>query len=192
MYGIDTEQPYILEVPDILSKEECKSFIERLEKMTFETATINSGRGTHVNREVRNNERVIYDDHSFADLIIKRLGEHAPTTIHGMRLVGANEKLRCYRYKTGMKFKPHPDGAFQRNENEISCYSCLIYLNDGFIGGETTFLTEPEVVITPVAGSVLLFQHPIIHEGSEVRSGIKYVARTDLMYQTDKITSVNS
>lgn len=29
----------------------------------------------------------------------------------------------------------------------------------------------------------VVFQHPIIHEGAEVLSGVKYVARTDLMYR---------
>ena len=37
--------------------------------------------------------------------------------------------------------------------------------------------------IEPAAGKILMFQHPIIHEGSLVTAGIKYVARTDLMYR---------
>ncbi|MEN3327084.1 MAG: hypothetical protein V7638_1891 [Acidobacteriota bacterium] len=60
----------------------------------------------------------------------------------------------------------------------------MVYLNEEFEGGETIFLVEPEVIIKPRAGSALLFQHPIIHEGSEVRAGVKYVVRTDLMYAT--------
>jgi hypothetical protein len=58
----------------------------------------------------------------------------------------------------------------------------MVYLNEKFEGGETVFFVEPEVIIKPRAGSALLFQHPIIHEGSEVRAGVKYVVRTDLMY----------
>ena len=43
----------------------------------------------------------------------------------------------------------------------------------------------PEVVIKPRTGSSLFFQHPIIHEGSEVLAGVKYVVRTDLVYRLD-------
>ena len=39
--------------------------------------------------------------------------------------------------------------------------------------------------LTPETGLGLLFQHPIIHEGAEVKAGIKYVVRTDLMYRTE-------
>jgi hypothetical protein len=65
----------------------------------------------------------------------------------------------------------------------IGCYTFMVYLNEEFEGGETRFFVEPEVVIKPNTGSALFFQHPIIHEGGEVHSGIKYVLRTDLVYR---------
>lgn len=42
----------------------------------------------------------------------------------------------------------------------------------------------PAVFTVAECDSALLFQHPIIHEGSEVKAGVKYVVRTDLMYAT--------
>ena len=50
-------------------------------------------------------------------------------------------------------------------------------------GSLSTFFVEPEVSIEPRTGMALLFQHPIVHEGSEVTAGVKYVVRTDLMYR---------
>jgi hypothetical protein len=38
--------------------------------------------------------------------------------------------------------------------------------------------------IEPHAGMALLFQHRLLHEGSEVTSGVKYVVRSDVMYRT--------
>jgi hypothetical protein len=70
-----------------------------------------------------------------------------------------------------------------RTDRERSWYTYMVYLNEGFEGGETVFFVEPEVIIKPRAGSALFFQHSIIHEGSEVRAGVKYVVRTDLMYR---------
>jgi len=87
-----------------------------------------------------------------------------------------NERVR-------MRFAPHADGSFVRNEQEKSFYSFLVYLNEDFDGGETTFFTEPEVSIKPQIGAGLLFQHPLLHEGSIVNSGTKYVARSDIMYK---------
>ena len=100
-----------------------------------------------------------------------------------MQVVGANERFRCYRYKRGMRFAMHSDGAFYRSEREQSWYTLMVYLNEEFEGGNTTFFVEPEVSIRPRTGMALLFQHPIVHEGSEVTSGVKYVVRTDLMYR---------
>ena len=33
----------------------------------------------------------------------------------------------------------HRDGSYERNDNEISFFSFIIYLNDSFEGGETEF-----------------------------------------------------
>lgn len=56
----------------------------------------------------------------------------------------------------------------------------MIYLNEGFGGGETTI---EEVTITPQQGRVLCFIHQLLHKGQPVTSGRKYVLRTDVMYR---------
>jgi hypothetical protein len=70
----------------------------------------------------------------------------------------------------------------------------LIYLNDDFMGGETRFYF-PDVAgsgltargVIPRAGSVLVFPQAntaaLIHEGSAVESGTKYVIRSDVLYR---------
>ena len=183
MLDIDNDKPYIIKVKGVLSTEECQALITRIDSLKPEIATINTHSGVRVRTDVRNNERVIFDDQALANTLLARVSQRAPKTIHGMSLVGANERFRCYRYKPGMRFAPHVDGAFVRNDNEFSCYTFMVYLNSDFEGGNTTFATEPEVSIKPETGMGLLFQHPIIHEGSVVISGVKYVVRTDLIYR---------
>jgi len=185
MERLDSNQPYIIKVKNLLTPEECAELIERIEALGPELATINSYRGPVVNVSMRNNDRVIFDDAELAALLCERLGDQAPTEFRGGTLVGANERLRCYRYQPGMQFRAHSDGAFIRNAFEQSFYSFLVYLNEDFEGGATTFLTEPEMAVQPETGMGLLFQHPIIHEGSLVTAGVKYVARTDLMYRAE-------
>ena len=183
MTETDKTKPFILRVPEVLSADECSALIERIESLKPGVATVNTHSGTRVRTETRNNDRVIFDDEHLAATLVDRVRNKVPGEIHGMALVGANERFRCYRYKPGMRFAPHIDGAFFRSASEYSCYTFLVYLNEEFVGGETTFLTEPEVRIRPQTGMGLIFQHPIIHEGSIVTQGIKYVARTDLMYR---------
>jgi prolyl 4-hydroxylase len=183
MIDVDHKRPYIIQVEDLLTSDECGALIAKIESLGPEVATINTRLGASVRTDVRNNDRVIFDDEELAHTLFERIRSKAPKDIHGMAFVGINERFRCYRYKPGMRFAPHRDGAFFRNDIEQSCYSFLVYLNEGFEGGNTTFATEPEVSIKPKTGMGLLFQHPIIHEGSIVTAGIKYVARTDLMYR---------
>jgi hypothetical protein len=71
----------------------------------------------------------------------------------------------------------------------------LIYLNDDFEGGHTTFFipnAEQDGVldgfgVKPCKGSILYFPHgdavgSLAHEGSAVTAGAKYVIRTDVAY----------
>lgn len=183
MFTIDSNSPYIIEVDDVLSPEECDALVLRIESLNPELAPINTRGGAAIRTDVRNNERVMFDDEALASQLLERVREHVPRHMRGRELVGANERFRCYRYREGMRFAPHADGAFQRDEREMSFYTFLVYLNAGFVGGETRFFTKPELVIEPRPGLGLLFQHPLVHEGAEVVDGVKYVARTDLMYR---------
>ena len=162
---IDDAKTYIVEVDDVLTPDHCREMIKRIDALKPSTAIINTASNAKVRTDVL------------------KAQHNVPAEMFGQNLIGVNERIRCYRYKTGMRFALHADGAFVRNDQEMSFYSYLVYLNDDFEGGETKFFTEPEVVITSKTGGGLLFQHPLIHEGSEVKSGMKYVARTDMIYR---------
>jgi prolyl 4-hydroxylase len=180
---LDMKKPLIFEIPKILTEIECNQWIDRIRSTGTEPATINTVRGVEMDAQVRNNRRVIFDDAERANDLFDRVKDRIPQEIHGMTLSGSNERLRCYEYQPGHRFIPHSDGAFIRNEFERSWYTYIIYLNEEFEGGETIFFVEPEIVIKPRTGAGLFFQHPIIHEGALVTSGIKYAVRTDLMYR---------
>ena len=183
MLQVDDNEQYIIELAEVLSHSQCAALIEKIEALKPSIATVNTVGGTKVKPDVRNNERVMFDDVDLAEKLYSEAKEHLPEDFAGRKIVGCNERFRCYRYKPGMRFAPHSDGPFVRNDSEMSFYTYLVYLNEDFEGGETTFFTNPEVVIEPVKGDALLFQHPLVHEGSIVTSGVKYVARTDIMYR---------
>ncbi len=179
----DPSKPYIFTIAEVLSPAECRDLIARIEREGPTTAPITTMQGPRLMPGIRNNERVMFDDEALAQELFRRVREHVPPEIHGMQVVGTNERFRCYRYRPGMRFAFHSDGAFCRDERERSYYTFMVYLNEEFEGGSTTFMVTPEVSIRPKTGMALLFQHPIVHEGSEVHSGVKYVVRTDLMYR---------
>jgi predicted 2-oxoglutarate/Fe(II)-dependent dioxygenase YbiX len=93
--------------------------------------------------------------------------------------VGLNERFRFYRYDPGERFAPHRDGAYHRDNGEDSLLTFMVYLSEGFTGGDTVF---PNLAVTPRLGMALIFEHQILHEGAAVISGRKYVLRSDVMY----------
>jgi hypothetical protein len=175
--------PHIAVVHDVLSEAECEALIRRIDSLGPAIAPITTGSGFVVRPDVRNNERVMFDDPELAALLFARLAPAYPETWAGpWRAAGMNERFRCYRYHAGQYFAPHFDGAFVRGDDERSELTVLVYLNGGFAGGETV-LCDFEVSVVPDRGRALLFQHAILHEGRAVTSGVKYVLRTDVMYR---------
>lgn len=169
--------------------------------------------------------------------------------------------MPMYRYEKGQHFTMHRDQTFMLpNAKERTLFSFMIYLNDDFEGGHTTFFKEdddddddsdegnvtkgeddkeegeesssqkgpqrkqtskqknqrqkkqqlkqrgqpnnnnkrggegkrkakgrgnkPSVAyaVVPETGSCLVFDHYLLHEGSDVQKGIKYAVRSDVFY----------
>lgn len=179
---LDLEKPLYFTVDDFLSQAECAFLVARIDAANPEVAPISRAGGPVMDLETRNNRRVMFEDWALAGLLFERVQPHLPGDLRGTRAVGANERLRCYRYDVGQRFRPHYDGAFQRSPTQRSRLTFLVYLNDGFVGGETALL-DLGVTIEPRIGRALLFQHAILHEGCEIRAGVKYALRSDVMYE---------
>lgn len=142
----------------------------------------------------------------------------------GAKLVGINRRWRIYRYRPGSVYRPHIDGGWPESHIDdaesktpkyvydrsvarrsaggdtatptMSRYTLLLYLNDGFDGGHTTFFVpSPDAEgdvhaypVRPVVGGAALFPHgaargSLLHEGSGVTRGAKYVVRTEVLYE---------
>ncbi len=172
---------WIVTVDGLLSPAECRDWIELAEGNGFESAPITTAFGFVHAPEVRNNTRVMLDDVPRARALWERVREHVPAERGGMKVVGLNERFRFYRYEPGQYFKGHYDGAFERSERERSLLTLMIYLNGEMTGGATELEDLDPVV--PETGKALIFQHAVWHQGSTVKSGRKYVLRTDVMYR---------
>jgi prolyl 4-hydroxylase len=171
----------IVVVPGFFTPEECDDAIRLTEAHGFRAAPITTYRGFVMRPDVRNNTRVMIDDHDAARRLWERMESLVRPSVGDWTAVGLNERFRYYRYDEGQYFKRHADGAFVRSDVERSLYTAMVYLNDGFTGGATEFIGHDPVV--PRRGMLLLFDHGLVHEGAAVTRGRKYVLRTDVMYR---------
>lgn len=188
------ESPLIVTLDNLMNRSQCQALIEQSEQEhEYSLATITIGPNTFLgDTGVRNNDRVIFDDHCLAEQLFVQVAPFLPERVHDCwHLKGLNERFRFYRYGKGHRFRMHFDGAFMRNQCERSFLTLMFYLNEDFEGGETTFFeceeesdfVELKHVVRPATGGALFFEHAQLHEGSEVKDGLKYVLRTDVMYQ---------
>jgi len=186
---------HIFTLSNVLSEQECAEYIALTENIGYTPAGLTIGQDEYMMVPgVRNNERVILDDEKRAADLWRRIAEYVPATIDNWTALGLNERLRFYRYDPGQRFAPHRVGSYMRQNGECSKLTLMIYLNDGFEGGDTRFyihqhyfeLLEKEVVpdvsVVPKTGMALCFRHERRHEGSRVIRGRKYVLRSDVMY----------
>ena len=139
-----------------------------------------------------------------SELLFQRVLPHLPATIQEEAVTGINSRWRLFRYSTDSVYRPHIDGSWPASalqdgkyisdESHRSRLTFLVYLNDGFEGGGTTFYLPKSrgleaISVTPHAGNVLLFPQgntaSLVHEGSKVESKdcCKYVIRTDVLYR---------
>ena len=180
---LDSFNPLVLTVADVLTRGECAALIARIEAAGPTVAPITTGRGFELRPDLRNNTRVMFDDAALAARLFEAVRPHVPARLETeWELCGANERLRCYRYAPGQYFGPHFDGAYVRHRDERSLLTFLVYLNECEAGGDTGFL-DLGLTVRPATGTALLFNHLLLHEGAEVKAGLKYALRSDLMYR---------
>ncbi|KAK0615639.1 prolyl 4-hydroxylase [Bombardia bombarda] len=152
-------------------------------------------------------------DTTFHDTLWARIAPFVPASVNGRLARGLNRRFRVYRYVPGAEYRCHIDGAWPpssilpddtyvydaspADKKQSSLFTFLIYLNDEFEGGETTFFvpaakegTLNAYPVRPVMGGVAIFPHgdakgALLHEGTGVRKGAKYVIRTEMEYDVE-------
>ena len=174
------EYNWIFTVTDFFTPEECQEWIAFAEREGFSDAPINTSFGPMMRPDIRNNRRVMVDDEDRAEELLRRASDYLPAKQGQWRLCGINERLRFYRYDVGQQFQWHYDGYFERVGGERSRLTFMVYLNDDFDGGHTSF---ESYAIQPQQGMALFFTHHLLHKGEPVTSGRKYVLRTDVMFR---------
>jgi len=174
-------------VDNVLTAEECEEWIRLSEAKGYEQALINVGNGEQeLDFHTRNCMRAMVDDQVLAAKLFARL--ESVLNIDGRNAVRLNERLRFLRYDQGDYFRAHIDGTHYGKDETISLLTIQLYLNDGFKGGETLFLSDGAAIpwklaYVPKRGSALIFDQELLHEGLCVLEGRKYTVRTDVLFE---------
>jgi hypothetical protein len=77
--------PFIAVVDEVLSAGECETLIERIESLSPSFAPITTSRGFVDRPDIRNNDRVIFDDAALAADLFERLRQLLPERLHSTR-----------------------------------------------------------------------------------------------------------
>lgn len=205
--------PNLRLLKDVLSPEECTSIIAAAETMEFIPDAPIRPQEEDTSILAHNFYWII--DQAFHDKLWNRVKGFIPDVLAGKKARGINRRFRVYRYVPGAEYRCHIDGAWPPsgidpatdtyqydssppNARQSSLFTFLMYLNDDFKGGETTFFVPSvrEGVINaypvrPIMGSVAIFPHgeaegALLHEGTGVVEGAKYIIRTDVEYDVDR------
>ncbi|ERS97299.1 hypothetical protein HMPREF1624_06631 [Sporothrix schenckii ATCC 58251] len=195
---------------DVLTPDECKAIIAAGESVGFlPDAPIRADGDVSI--LAHNFYWVV--DLPFHDRLWSRIARFVPAVLGGRVARGINRRFRVYRYVPGAEYRCHIDGAWPPSgvrpdrtyvyddspdgHKQSSLFTFLVYLNDEFEGGETTFFlpgaaegTLNAYPVRPVMGAVAIFPHgetrgALLHEGTGVRKGAKYVIRTDVEYDVE-------
>lgn len=176
--GITHHSSRAFSIDGLLSAEECEALITLSEARGFAAASVRTEHGQQAKPLIRNNERVVFEAPAWRDTLWQRLSVFPLPEVHSQHATGLPRALRFYKYTPGQRFKMHKDGPWVE-DGLTSQLTLLVYLNEGFLGGDTVFR---DMVVMPKTGSALLFLHDTWHEGAALAEGTKYVLRSDVMY----------
>ncbi|KAF8201347.1 hypothetical protein K438DRAFT_1717077 [Mycena galopus ATCC 62051] len=188
-------------INDVFSPAECQSLISAAETVGLLPDEPIAGSATQLASVLAHNF-IWLADADFIGALYARVVALLPQTVHGGAVRGINRRFRLYRYRPGALYRPHIDGAWPASaldettpsapayvyDSDPAVYSrltFLIYLNDDFDGGCTTFFLPSASgngildarPVKPRTGTVCVFPHgaargSLLHE---VRVGLHFV-----------------
>ena len=224
----------IVEVSNLLTPKECADLIEQCEAKGYKPSPVSGGGHGRTGREgARTSQFCVKDDDAFALMMWERVKAFVPKDLKSIKpvpymnltdpstqgdeytAVGVNPHLRFYKYDIGQYILKHDDYRMSRYRYDpktdsyfyqITFFTLLLYLNEGFEGGQTCFWTKyategssghcrflrgpdeskfapHDLEVAPRTGYGLLQDHMIQHEGRPPSKARKYILRTDILHE---------
>jgi prolyl 4-hydroxylase len=180
--GIGTaisETPTVWHFPALLSREECAHIAQNGSEILEEATVADPHTGAPIAHPIRTSSSGVIGP-GREDLVVRAINMRL-AAITGTR-VDQGEPLIVLRYETGQQYRPHVDALPATKNQRIK--TVLIYLNEGYSGGETEFLANG-LNVAGRAGDAIVFDNatpdgtPVQnsrHAGLPVMSGVKWLA----------------
>lgn len=171
----------VVEIPGILSSAECDELMRysQTQKMVKSEVVSTDTAGKSITDTNTRDSLTLWirnEQHPLAEKMAKTAREW--TGLHKNK----QDKLQVVKYNEGGMFHPHYDAQYG-SDTATRCATLLVYLNDDFEGGETSFV-DIGVSVRPEKGKGILFwtlddKGKIIpqakHGGEKVRLGNKWI-----------------
>lgn len=171
--------PTVIRFPGFLTRAECAHVARTAAELMEPATVVDPTTGKLIAHPIRTSDNAVIGP-AREDLVIRAI-THRIAAASGTD-VAAGEALTVLRYAPGQQYRPHMDALPGVANQRVKTF--LIYLNEGYLGGETHFLAS-DTRITPRAGDAILFDNvdasgtPDLktrHAGLPVRAGVKWLA----------------
>lgn len=173
------QAPAIRYFPALLTPAECQHIAMAAADMLEPALIIDPANGASKPHPVRTSDGAAIGP-TREDLVVqainRRLAQASGTH------VDQGEPLTVLRYRPGQQYRPHLDTIAGEKNQRIK--TMIVYLNEGFVGGETVF-PALDLRFRPRGGDALLFDNVLpdmtadkrsIHAGLPVIQGAKWIA----------------
>jgi prolyl 4-hydroxylase len=173
------ERPQAWTFSKLFSAAECAYLIDAADPLLQPSVIVDPSTGQLRPHPVRTSDGAAFP-WALEDLVISALNRRIAAATRTDLSQG--EPLQVLRYAPGPEYRPHfdalPAGANQR------VLTMLVYLNEGYAGGETAF-TRQGTTFAGRTGDALLFRNALDdgspdiesqHAGLPVRAGEKFIA----------------
>lgn len=172
-------EPHIMRFPDLFTAEECAYLADAAAPLFEPAHTYNEQTGEDFRNPIRTSDTAAFPwiaENPAIHALNRRIATASRTNVM------QGEPLQVLRYQAGQEYKPHIDAVPGLENQRIA--TMLVYLNDGFEGGETRFI-DADVTVEARQGDAILFRNvtedgrpdpAVVHAGLPVRSGVKFLA----------------
>jgi prolyl 4-hydroxylase len=176
-----SRSPEVSHFPAFFTGAECTYLSETAKPLLQSSVVVDPRTGQQVPNPIRTSTGATFpfiDENPAIHALNRRIAAASGTDVR------AGEPLQVLRYLPGQEYRPHSDALPHVQPNEQRVLTFLVYLNDNYQGGETSF---PALGLSfrGKAGDALMFRNAnpdgtpdsrVLHAGEPVTRGVKFLA----------------
>jgi len=177
-----SSHPYeICSISNLFSETEINSYIQLISDFSIKENCFNT-------RDIY--KKIKRKDPIHSELVFSRIKHLLPEFYldrKGIKweIYGVSDRIHYSHIKENEMIGIHSDtgSVYEPIANRYSKFTLLTYLTDDFLGGETQFYTDEEMIqIKPEKNKTIFFDIELFHEGNKVMSGNKIWIKTEVVY----------